>query len=89
MFEIIIKTHEGDKQSIKVIDKKYMGFIVKRFRECLDCSNILVTDGLTGEVLWDWQYDSGSFGKAEFSYLNALAYEGAAPGRKRGRENFS
>ena len=72
MFEIIIKTHEGKEKSFKVIDEGYMGLIVKQFCGCLDCASVLVTDGLTGEVLFDWRYNSGTYAKAEFSYLNIL-----------------
>ena len=72
MFEIIVKTHDGEKRSIKVIDQGYMGLIVKQFCGCLDCASVLVADGLTGEVLFDWRHDSGSYATAEFSYLNAL-----------------
>ena len=54
MYEIHVTTHCGDKTEYCVIDHAYMRLMFKQFTKCLDAHEIVVIDGLTGEVLWQW-----------------------------------
>ena len=54
MFEIHVYTHFKIKSEYYVIDKDYMWLLFKQFTKCLDAHEVVVIDGLTGQVLWQW-----------------------------------
>ena len=54
MFEIHVSTHFEAKSEYCVIDRDYMWLLFKQFTKCLDAHEVVVIDGLTGEVLWQW-----------------------------------
>ena len=54
MFTIYIKTHNGYKKEYSIVDRDLAVFYFKAFMQAVDIANIIMIDGLTGEVLYEW-----------------------------------
>lgn len=54
MFEICVTTYCGVKKVIDVVDNSLMRDYVNRFMKCVDTASVVVIDGLTGEVLFEF-----------------------------------
>jgi len=55
MFVITITTNCGYKKDFRVIEPDYMLFYFKSLIQAVDAHHVLVIDGLTGEVCWEWK----------------------------------
>ena len=54
MFTIYVKTHIGHKKEYSMVDRDLAAFYFKAFMQAVDAANIIMIDGLTGEVLYEW-----------------------------------
>ena len=63
MFTIVYYTTEGKCKSISVIDEPYANSIFAQLIKAIDAESVALTDGLTGEVITEWE-------KGEFNVLN-------------------
>lgn len=55
MYRIEIKTHNGYEKVVKFIDKEYAMFCFNNFIEAIDAAYVVMTDGLTGELLIEFK----------------------------------
>ena len=54
MFTIEYRTHSGLRKSISVIEEAYALQMFNHLLNAVDLAEIMIIDGLTGEVLFDW-----------------------------------
>lgn len=52
MYTISVKTFSGKEVEKSVIEKDYAIFIFKAFMKAMDAEEVIMIDGLTGEVLY-------------------------------------
>ena len=57
MFIVIVRTHCGYEKEYKIIEPNYAYFHFNSLIQAIDVEYVVVTDGLTGEVLIE--YDNG------------------------------
>lgn len=55
MFEIYYRTHFNNEGTVNVIDPTYARVIFKGYCKCIDAAQVVMSDGLTGEVLDEWK----------------------------------
>lgn len=59
MYTITVKTNSGEKKEYSVIDKDLAIFMFKAFMKALDLDDVVMIDGLTGEVLYLYSKSEG------------------------------
>lgn len=59
MYQITVKTNAGEKKEYNAINKDFAIFIFKSFMKALDLQDVVMIDGLTGEVLYLYNATSG------------------------------
>ena len=57
MYIVEVRTHSGYKKEYKIIEQDYAYFYFSSFIQAIDVEYVVMTDGLTGEVLVE--YDNG------------------------------
>ena len=55
MFIVTVKTHCGYEKEYKIIEPNYAYFYFKSFIQASDVEYVVITDGLTGEVLAEYE----------------------------------
>lgn len=56
MYYLQAKTHSGKKIEHYIIEESLMLFYFKAFIQAVDAERVYVTNGLTGELIWEWDY---------------------------------
>jgi len=69
MFQISVKTYEGKEVIKRVIDKELAIFYFKAFTAAEDAKEVIMIDGLTGEVLYLYTIGEG------WSVFNGIGLE--------------
>lgn len=54
MYEITVRANSGYNKVFKVLEEQYALFYFKSFIQGIDVHSVLMTDGLTGEVIYEW-----------------------------------
>lgn len=54
MFGVYAYTNEGEKKEYSVINKDYAIMIFKMFMSALDLKEVIMVDGMTGEILYEY-----------------------------------
>lgn len=57
MYNITVRTHTGYTKEYKIIEEDYAYFYFNQFIQAIDVESVIMIDGLTGEVLME--YDHG------------------------------
>ena len=55
MYEITIKLYNGKEKTYRVCDEELAWYYLSRFILACDVDSIVMTDGLTGEVIKDYR----------------------------------
>lgn len=55
MYYISATTYNGEKTNKTVASKELMSFYTSAFMKCEDVAAVLICDGLTGEVLFEFE----------------------------------
>ena len=56
MYHILVKTFSGKKLEYTIIEEDYMIFYFKTSIRAIDAERVYVTNALTGELIWEWDY---------------------------------
>lgn len=54
MYTITATDNDQNKKTISVMDEEYGRWIFKQFTTCLDLRDVIMVNGLTGQVLWEF-----------------------------------
>lgn len=65
MFGIIAYDYEDKKVEKSTMDGSYAMFMFRQFTKCEDAKQVIIIDGLTGEVILDWR-------KGEIVYVKGV-----------------
>ena len=59
MYTITVNTFNGLEKQFSMIDKEYALYHFNQFMQAIDCKSIVMTDGLTGELFYEWTAKDG------------------------------
>lgn len=59
MYTITVTTHMGNKKSWNFVELTFACDTLSFAMTCEDCANAVVIDGLTGELIKEWDYING------------------------------
>ena len=54
MFDISVKTHSGIVKDYHIFEYDYAIFHLHKFISAVDVAEVVMTNGLTGEILFEW-----------------------------------
>ena len=54
MYTITFYTFNNIQKDISVIDRELVLSYFSALTQAIDCAKIIITDGLTGEVIYEW-----------------------------------
>lgn len=56
MYTIKVETYSGVEKEINIIDREYAIFYFNAFMKAIDAAKVVMTDGLTGELILEYSH---------------------------------